>query len=217
MTAPPLQEAGLLPIAEVGVRRAFQTKRNRCSSELWFGIKSRSARKAVTEERGQMVGLIRQFPRFGDGPQRDDCFGGYANRGSLRDDQETGARLPSGQMVAEVVEHGPPIARKQNAALGRDAVEKFRIANAVQASLLRRRKADGRFLAPNRLNDGELEVVVRLEPQAQTRDSSGLAGEAAARAFWIRSQREGLASEIGMPLPSNSRSVSFRSRSISAR
>jgi len=126
------------------------------------------------------------------------------------------ARLSGGEAIAEVIEHGPAIMRHENAALGCGEFKKVMIGEPVQSRLLSGRKVDGPLQSPHCSDDCEPEVVVSLETQAQARDSSGFAGETAARAFWIRSQSEGLAWDIGMPHPSNLRSVSSRYLSISA-
>ena len=71
--------------------------------------------------------------------------------------------------------------RTRSSAAGK--FENFRIAESVHSSLLSGRKVDGRLVPPNRPDDCKPEIVVCLEAQAQTRDSPGFAGEAAARAF----------------------------------
>jgi len=162
-----------------------------------------------------MVSLVCKLAGLGQRPKGDNSFGGNADGSALRHNQKAGTRFPCSQVIAKVIEHGPAIMRHKDAALGRCTLQQFSIAEAVQSGLLRRRKVDAWLLLPNRLDDCEFKVVVCLEPQAQTWDSPCFAG-AAARAFWMRSQRPGLASDIGMPFRSNSRSVSTRYLSISA-
>ena len=78
-------------------------------------------------------------------------------------------------MVTEVIQHGTAIMRDQHATFTCGAVQEFGIAEAIQASLLRRGEVDGGLLLPNRLYDCVLKVVVCLEANAQERCSPGLA------------------------------------------
>ena len=77
-------------------------------------------------------------------------------------------------MVTEVIQHRTAIMRDQHAVFKRCAGQEFGIAEAIQASLLRRDEVDGWLLPPNRLYDSVLEVVVCLEANAQERGSPGL-------------------------------------------
>src|SRR5450432_3879876 len=101
--------------------------------------------------------------------------------------------------------------RHQNPVVPSRAFQDFRIADAFQPGLMSRREIDGRLAPPNRLDNRKLEIVIRLEANAQERDSPILA-----LARWIFSQSTGLACAIGIPLVSSSRSVSSRYLSISA-
>lgn len=78
-------------------------------------------------------------------------------------------------MVAEVIQHRTAILLEQHAICKRGGVQEFGIAEAIQASLLRRGEVDGWLLPPNRLYDCVLKVVVCLEANAQERGSPGLA------------------------------------------
>ena len=78
-------------------------------------------------------------------------------------------------MTTEVIQHGAAIMRDQHAIFQRGAVQEFGIAEAIQASLLRRGEVYGWLLPSNRLYYCVLEIVVSLKANAQERGSPGLA------------------------------------------
>jgi hypothetical protein len=91
------------------------------------------------------------------------------------------------------------------------SVQYLWIADPPNSSVSGWREIDGGLLFPYGLNDVEIEIGVGLEANAQEWDSPIFA-----LARWIFSQRAGSACFMGIPLASNSRSVSSRYLSISA-
>jgi hypothetical protein len=66
-----------------------------------------------------------------------------------------------------MVEHGLAIMRNQDTVVDSRAFQKFRIANAVQLSISGGREIDRGFEPPDGLDNRELEIIVRLEQNAQ--------------------------------------------------
>src|SRR5579872_4482346 len=91
---------------------------------------------------------------------------------------------------------------------GRRPCQDLRIAGAAQTGIGRRGEIDGGLQLPNSPDNVEIEIGVRLKANAQRRDSPVLT-----LARWIFSQSGGLACSSGIPLDSNSSSVSSRSLS----
>ena len=158
-----------------------------------------------------MMGLVTQFHGIGYRPEEDDRFDDEPDRCTLGNDQQAWTGLDSRQVIAKVTEHGPAIMRHQNSVVLRRPLQEFRIADAVESGLSRRGEINRGLLPSNSLDNRELEIVIRLEANTQLRDSPILA-----LARWIFSQSAGFAWAMGIPLDSNSRSVSSRYLSISA-
>jgi len=126
-------------------------------------------------ERWKMISPIRKFSGPCHRPKNDDSFGYDADRRVLCRHQQPRTRFPRCQMVAEVIQHRTAIMRDQHAIFKRGAVQEFGIAEAIQASLLRRGEVDDWLLPPNGLYDCVLKIVVCLEANAQERGSPDLA------------------------------------------
>src|SRR5690242_14481532 len=114
-------------------------------------------------------------------------------------------------MIPEVREHCPAVMRYQNPVRRGGPFQNLRIADTAQPGIDGGGEIDSGLLLPHRPNDVKVEIGIRLKANAQLWDSPILA-----LARWIFSQSTGLACSRGIPLESNSRSVSSRYLSIAA-
>ena len=157
-----------------------------------------------------MEHLISPLGRVGNCPNHNDGLDIRTNRCTLRDDKDPGARLSLVKAVPEMSRHRAAIVSDEDTVLAGRDFEHVRIGKPDETTVGGGSKIDRRFASLYRHNDVVVEICVSLEAN-QGRDSPILA-----RARWIFSQSAGLASDKGILLASNSRSVSSRYLSISA-